>query len=131
MKQRRVPSRVSCIAVILASAVVVGCEDNPIREFPSKPVVVDSPRCREFSDRIGKLLEQDVSEDALAEKRHEQELNSLTENLRTASEGQREIAMNNLTTRQEIEDRARENKQNNQVEAVRQQSRDAGCLLDK
>jgi hypothetical protein len=123
------PTQMMTRLTILAALCLIGCGSDDHRDS----LVSDSPACKQFTDQIGVLINQGIAEDNAADKRQGEALENLMRNLQTsgASEPQRTIAINNLSTRQDAENEARQNKQNNQVEVVRTQSQAAGCIATK
>jgi hypothetical protein len=120
--------------IILAALCLIGCGSTDHQDvFPTNSVISDSAACKPFTDQIGVLLNQDIAEDNAADKRQGDALDNLMRNLQAsgASESQKTIAINNLSTRQDMENEARQNRQNNQVEAVRARSQAAGCITTK
>jgi hypothetical protein len=47
------------------------------------------------------------------------------------SEEQKKIAINNFSARQDIENTQRENRENNEIESIRERDRKAGCIAQK
>ena len=113
-----------------------GCgNENHQDAFPStysKTDKSESLECQQFTNQIGDILNQGIAEDNTAEKRQTEEFDNLERNLAqsNASEEQKTIAINNLSTRHDAENEARENRQNNRVLAVQEQSRAAGCIAE-
>jgi hypothetical protein len=115
---------------MVMATVSAGCGDTPTQTLPSTSHVVDSPECEEFTNQIGVLMDRGIAEDHAAETRQTNEYNNLESNLAASSESEerKTIATNNLTTRQDAENEARETRQENQILAVQERSRSAGCI---
>lgn len=126
----------SCCAILLLSGTVLvlaSCNNGPTQAFPSDKQIVESPECAQFTEQIGKAMDRQIAEDKVVEDRQEREFDNLMQRLNAsgASEEQKSIAINNLTTRQDIENEARANRENNEIEAIRQKSQNAGCIVPK
>jgi hypothetical protein len=126
-------ARFAVAVPLLFASVCFGCDSDPKDAFPSDTRLVKSPECDQYSKQIGEALDKQIAMNKAAVDRQRQEFDSLTQKLKASSESeeQKRIAINNLSTRQDVENETRENKQNNEIEAIRERSRKDGCILSK
>ena len=117
------------MALFLLALAVAGCKNDSTRAFPTDKHIVDLAECRQFTNQISEVLERQILEDDAAYKRQKQESNDLVRSRDTSGANQKKmtIATNDLATRQDIENEARDNRVQDQIIAIRQRSQKAGC----
>lgn len=85
----------------------------------------ESEECKKLAEEWGPMLES--NEDTLAENRDNAEFERIMHSQMTESE--RQIAINNLSAKEDIAKTARETHQRNQEIRLRERERDAGCRI--
>ena len=126
------------IAVVLAviwAAVYVNHQTEagqlgPLQLGPSP--YVDGPNagseeCTKLTQEWGPMLERQSKEDTQAENRDTAEFERIMHSQIT--ESQREIAINNLSAKEDIAKSAREARQKNEEIRLREREREAGCQI--
>jgi len=117
------------MGLLLLALAVAGCKNDSTQAIPIDRHIADTADCGQFANQVSEVLDRQVLEDDAAYKRQKEEVNNLTRSLNTsgASKKQMTNATNDLATRQDIENEARENRVADQLLAIRQHSQEAGC----
>jgi hypothetical protein len=84
-----------------------------------------SEECQKLSQEWGPMIERQANEDTQADNRNSAELEQLEHSQMT--DAQRQIALNNLSAKEDVAKTARENRQNNEEVSLRERLRAAGC----
>jgi hypothetical protein len=87
----------------------------------------ESEECKKLTQEWGPMLERQSNEDTQAENRDTAEFDRIMHSQMT--ESQREVAMNNLSAKEDIAKTAREARQKNDEIRLREKEREAGCQI--
>jgi hypothetical protein len=118
--------------VILGVLILTICVFVYTVEFRSStpvPLVADPPKCQEILKRMDAVIDLQIATDSAVEKRQSAESESVINRLDASKvpPTQQAIILNNLTTKQDIENRALKNREENQFLALRLEMEQAGC----
>jgi len=123
------------IAIVLA---IVGAavytdhqKQSPDSQLGPAPYITgpnaETEECKKLTQEWGPMLERQSNEDTQAENRDTAEFDRIMHSQMT--ESQREVAMNNLSAKEDIAKTAREARQKNDEIRLREKEREAGCQI--
>jgi len=125
------------LGIVLISAILVGLiyedyrkKSDSVEQMLGPPSYVPGPNaesdeCQKLKQEWGPMLDRQTDEDNRAEARDSAQVEQLERT--QMSDAQRQIAMNNLSAKQDIAKTARESRQKNEEIKLRERLRVAGC----
>ena len=120
-------------AVVAAIACIVLYLNREQKKDPfhlGPPAYVDGPNapteeCKKLTEQWSAILTRHAAEEEQVEMREAAALDQVTH--AKMSDAARQLAMNNLTAKEDIARTERENKQENEIARLRELEREAGC----
>jgi hypothetical protein len=119
------------VLALAAPALIVvsfaSCDESP------RPVYVDGPNagseeCRKIAQGWDGMVERHSDEDTQAEKRATTDSDGVMRS--SLTDAQKQIALNNLSAKEEAEKAGREARQSNEIISLRERERVAGCQIE-
>jgi|ERR1017187_7282866 hypothetical protein len=119
------------IAIVAAIVYANHQSESPESQLGPAPYIAgpnaENEQCKNLTQEQGSILDRQTNEDTQAENRDNYAYEQVMHAQMTDAE--REIAINNLSAKEDIAKTAREARQNNEVIQLRAKALEAGCLI--